>query len=151
MKYLKKTQPFLVEELRFRLKIESCNIKVRKRMLYSDIFNTIYFQHKHLDISQVGNGSISSSAGFSIMVIWDKRSVFAFDSEHQLDEGCHVPNGQSVHVYLKSLQFLNSFLIRYFWNTADTRCRQYDMQFFKIKVSIADIEKILKSMRYVII
>ena len=27
-----------------------------------------------------------------------KRSVFAFDSKHQIDEGYHVPNGLSVLV-----------------------------------------------------
>lgn len=28
----------------------------------------------------------------------DKSSVFAFDSKHQIVEGYHVPNGQSVLV-----------------------------------------------------
>ena len=28
----------------------------------------------------------------------DKRSVFAFDSKHQIDEGYHVPNGLSILV-----------------------------------------------------
>ena len=43
VKYFKgNSNPFGRKHL-FGLKIESCNIRVRKRMLYSDIFKTIYF------------------------------------------------------------------------------------------------------------
>ena len=71
MKYLEATQPLSLEELTFGLKIESYNIKVRKLLLYSDIFNTgdLVFHHKHLDRSQTGNGAVFTCSGFNTGII----------------------------------------------------------------------------------
>ena len=73
MKSLKVIQPLAVDELSLSINIGGCCIKVRKRMLYSDIFNTIdlFLYHKQMTLESLGNRAISTCAGFSFVLVWN--------------------------------------------------------------------------------
>ena len=115
MKSLKAFQPLAVDELPLSVNIERCCIKVRKLMLYSDTFNAtdLFLCHKQMASERLGNGAIFTCAGFSSALIWNKNSEFLFDSHSRDRNDCHAPNGPSVLLELRSVDILNSFIIKY--------------------------------------
>ena len=59
--------------------------------------------------------------------------------------GCHVPNEQSVLLELRSVDILNTFIIKYFWKiiNSNSMSLQYQIQYIKVDISDKGIENIL--------
>ena len=109
------------------------------------MFNAIdlFLYHKQMTSESLGNGAVFTCAGFSFALLWNKNSVFVFDSHNRDRNGCHVSNGQSVLLELRSVDILNSFIIKYFWEVINSNSMslQYDIQYIDIDISDTDIEK----------
>ena len=167
MKSLKAFQPPAVNELQLSVNIEGCCIKFhyplsiniegccikgRKLMLYSDVFNAtdLILYHKQMTLKSLDNGAGFICAGFSFVQYGIKSQCFVFDSHFQDRNSCHVPNGQSVLLGLRSVDISNSFIIKYFWVVINSYSMslQYHVKHIEVDISDTNVENILTSFRY---
>ena len=82
MKLLDAREAFCIDQLLLSVDIEGFNISAQKLMLCSDLFNSVdlFFHLKCLPSDGTGNGAIFTSAVTSIVLIWNTKSVFVFES-----------------------------------------------------------------------
>ena len=67
-----------------------------------------------------------------------------FDSPSRDSKGCHISDGKSVGLEFRSVEVLNSFIIKYFEYAKNTSFLQYDIQYIKVE----DILNILTVLRH---
>ena len=78
--------------------------------------------------------------------MWNKASVFLFDSHSRNDQGFHDPDGKATLLEFRSMTSLNKFLKTFFIENVDVSAEtQYDLQYISINVSGENKHQILDS------
>ena len=82
----------------------------------SDLFNTVdlLLPHKLQTSAEIGNGAVFICTGFSFALMWGKNTIYVFDPHSCDREGAHVPNGQAVLLEFRTLNVLNSCVMKYY-------------------------------------
>ena len=146
MKFLEARGALSICQLPLSVDIEDFYIRAQKLMLYSNLFNSVdlFFHHKCLSSDEIGNDAIFTCSGTSTALIWNTNSIFVFDSPSRDSKGCHISDSKSVGLEFRSVEVLNSFIIKYFEYAKNTSFLQYDIQYIKVQ----DILNILTVLRH---
>ena len=148
--YLGIGQPLAVKELPIYFKIE--NFDLNGVMLDHETHwmqgkNELFENYRHLTQRSTGDGTIFTCAGFSVGIMWNKTSVFLFDSHSRNNQGFHDPNGKATLLEFRSMLSLNNFLKIFFLeNFGASADAQYDLQYISVTVSDESKHQILDSL-----
>ena len=109
--------------------------------------NYLFENYRHLTQRNTGDGAVFICAGFGVAFMWNKTSVFLFDSHCRNDEGFHDHNGKATLLEFKSMTTLNNFLKTFFIeNVVVSAETQDDLQYISINVSEENKHQILDSL-----
>ena len=76
--------------------------------------NDLFEICRHLTQKSNGDGAVFTYAGFSVAVMWNKTSVFLFDSHSSNDHGFHDPNGKVTLLDFRLMISLSNILITFY-------------------------------------
>ena len=142
-------EPLAVDELPINFKIG--NFDLNEVMLDHESHlmqdkNDLFENYRHLTQRNTGDDAIFTCAGFTVAIMWNKISVFLFDSYNRNDQGFHCPNGKATFLEFRSMISFNNFLKALFIENVGVLAEtQYDLQCISINVSEENKHQILDS------
>ena len=74
----------------------------------------LFENYRHFTQRNTSDGAIFTCAGFSVAIMWNKKSVFLFNSHSRNNQGFHYPNGKAALLEFRSMASLNNFLKTFF-------------------------------------
>ena len=113
------------------------------------MFNTVdlFLHNKLLTSAEIGNGAVFTCPFFSFALIWGENTIYVVDVM-LCSEGVHVPNGQAVLLEFRTLNVLNSYVMKYYEKYfLNKHVLQYDIQYTTIKLSEESINSVLAILR----
>ena len=101
--------PLFMNELPNCIAIENRNVDIEMLANYCGLLgeNSIFKGHLNRDI---GNGLIFTTAGYSFSLIWNKNSVYLFDSHSRDRNGYFTEQGTSVALSFKTLTDVEKYI-----------------------------------------
>ena len=108
-----------------------------------------YFKnHNVFNSSNVGNGLIFTTGGYSSSIIWSKNTFVLFDSHSRDRNGCFVSNGTSVTLSFKTLPYVQQYIkSEYSQHIRDFDNTQFEYQYVNIKTDEESINTILNYLK----
>ena len=136
------------------VKIENCQIGITFLQHYSDLlycnlrYCHLLLNHKLLTSAEIGNGAVFTCTGFSFTLIWRKNTIYVFDAHCRDSEGTDVPNGPAVLLEFKTLNALNSYLMKYYEKYfLNKQVFQFDTQYITIELSEDTFNSVLATLK----
>ena len=136
-----------MNELPRSIAIENTNIDVE---LLSNSFgffceNNIFSNHSK---TENGNGLIFTTSGYSFALIWNKTSVFLFDSHSRDKNGSFISDGTAVVLSFSSLQNVELYIrTEYSKQITNFNECQFELQYIKVGTSPENVASILDSLK----
>ena len=126
--------------------IEDNNVEIEMLSSYSGLLGKNYLFTEHLSYSDIGNGLIFTTGGYSFSLIWSKNSIFLFDLHSRDINGCFTDQGSSVALSFKTLidvdQYIKTEYLKHLSNFHET---QYELQY--VRVTSSSVSEILDTIK----
>ena len=136
-----------IYELPKSISIENKNIDVELLANYNGYLGQVKIFENH-STTDIGNGIIFTTGGYSFSIIWSKKNIFLFDSHSRDINGHFTENGNSVTLSFPSLNEVEKYVkaeySRQFSNFFET---QFEVQYIRVTTSLANVAAILDSIK----
>ena len=124
--------PFFMSELPKCIAIENLNIDIEILANYSGLLRQFNIFVDHLN-TDVGNGVIFTTGGYSFSLIWTKNSVFLFDSHSRDLNGSFTEQGTAVALSFKTLSDVKKYIkTEYSKNIVNFDHTQFELQYVRV-------------------
>ena len=137
----------LIYELPKSISIENKTIDVELLANYNGYLGQVKIFENH-STTDIGNGIIFTTGGYSFSIIWSKKNIFLFDSHSRDINGHFTENGNSVTLSFPSLNEVEKYVkaeySRQFPNFFET---QFEVQYIRVTTSLANVAAILDSIK----
>ena len=140
------SRSLFMSELPDCIAIENNNVNIEMLANYYGCLgqNKIFVDHSQTDI---GNGLIFTTGGYSFSLIWSKNSIFLFDSHSRDSNGSFTDQGTSVALSFKTLNDVEKYIKTEYSKQLSSSFNdtQFEIQYVRVMTSAANVAAISDS------